>query len=115
MLIGLNIVLCNGGGWEAPGGPGWSPWRPGLVKFLNTFVDFRHVAHRRRPWGGPGRARSVAEGRERDDFWTQESVREQLFTLFCIFKGKVRKLATKKGGGPMMDFFTLGPTGVHVL
>ena len=65
--------------------------------------------------GGPGRARSVAEGRERDDFWTQESVREQLFTLFCIFKGKVRKLVRKKGGGPMMDFFTLGPTGVHVL
>ena len=65
--------------------------------------------------GGPGRARSVAEGRERDDFWTQESVREQLFTHFCIFKGKVRKLARKKGGGPMMDFVTLGPTGVHVL
>ena len=59
--------------------------------------------------GGPGRARSVAEGRERDDFWTQASVREQLFTLFCIFKGKVRKLATKKGGGSDDGFFHVRP------
>ena len=55
--------------------------------------------------GGAGRARSVAEGRERDDFWIQKSVRDQLFTLFGIFKGKVRKPAGKKGGGLMMDFF----------
>ena len=57
--------------------------------------------------GGPGRARSVAEGRERDDFWIQKSLRDELFTLFCIFKGKVRKRVGKKGGGTMMDFFTL--------
>ena len=69
MLIGLNIVLCNPGGWVTPGVPGWSPWRARLMKFLDTFVDFRHVAHRGRP-GGPGRARGVVEGRERDDFWT---------------------------------------------
>ena len=37
------------------------------------------------------------------------------FCTFSLFKGKVRKPAKKKGGGPMMDFLTLGPTGVHVL
>ena len=64
--------------------------------------------------GGPGRASSVAEGRERVLFWLLKSLRDQLFGFF-IFNGKVRKPARKKGGGPMMDFLTLGPTGVHVL
>ena len=48
--------------------------------------------------GGPGRASSVAEGRERDDFWIQKSVRDQLFTLFCIFNNKVRKPGREKRG-----------------
>ena len=76
-----------------------------MVEFLKTFVAFQSLT-RKGGEGGPGRASLVAEGRERDDFWTQESLREQLFTLFFIFKGKVRKPAKEKGGGPMLDFFT---------
>ena len=59
MLIGLNISLCNPGGWVTLGVTRWFSWRAKLVEFLDTFVDFRHVARR----GGPGRERESQFGR----------------------------------------------------
>ena len=47
--------------------------------------------------GGPGRARGVVEGRERDDFWSQKSVREQLFTIFTFLIAKFENQLGKKG------------------
>ena len=90
------------------------PWPPGLVQIRDTFVAFQSLARRGGP-GGPGRASSVAEGRERVLFWTRKSFWEQLFASFYIFKVKVHKAAMKIGGGSWMDFLTFGPTSVHVL
>ena len=64
MLIGLNIVLCNPGGWVVRSDIWWSPWRPGLVKSLIHLLIF-DMWPTEDARGGPGRASSVAEGRER--------------------------------------------------
>ena len=47
--------------------------------------------------GGPGRARSVAEGRERDDFWIQESVGRNFFHFFAFLRVKFENQLGKKG------------------
>ena len=85
-----------------------------MVEFRDIFAVFQSLARRGGP-GGPGRASSVAEGRERVLFWTRKSFWDQLFAFVCIFKVKVRTAAMKIGGGSWSDFFTFGPTSVHVL
>ena len=57
----------------------------------------------------------VAEGREQRVFWTCKSVRDKVFPRFPFFRAKFEKQLGKWGGGPWMDFGTLGPTSVHVL
>jgi len=95
-----------------PLGPGG--WGPGEANSVIHSSIFRVWPAEGGP-GDPGRASSVAEGRERVLFRTRKSFWEQLFASFYIFKVKVHKAAMKIGGGPWMDFLTFGPTSVHVL
>ena len=94
MLMGLNISLCNGGGWVSPVVIRWSPWPPRLVEFRDTFVAFQSLARRGGP-GGPGRASSVAEGRERVLFGTRKSFVDQLFAFFTFSESKFEQQLRK--------------------
>ena len=87
------------GGLKLPGGPGWSPWRPGLVKFLATLYirRFSTCGPQMTPGGGPGEPGESLRGARGMIFGLRKAFGNNFLDFFAFFRAKFENQLGKKG------------------